>query len=309
MSPIGASTRALFSVVIPTYRRPKQLARCLEALASLDYPHDDFEVIVVDDGSADPPSAEVAAFRGLLDITLIPQPHSGPATARNTGAALARGRFLAFIDDDCAPAPTYLSRLADRFAAGPDRAVGGLTLNSLTAKLYSTASQMLVHYLYDYYNAVPEQARFFASNNLAVPADRFRAIGGFDSDFTQATAEDREFCARWLHNGYRMTYAPEIIVYHAHALTLAGFWRQHFRYGYGAFHFHRARAQKASSRIKVEPLAFYLGMLRYPFLHARSSQPVLLATLMIVSQLANAAGFVCEAAGRLAASGAATRGW
>src|SRR5919109_3753697 len=49
--------------------------------------------------------------------------------------------------------------------------------------------------------------------------------GGFDTTFR--TSEDRDLCDRWLHHAYRMIYAPEVIVSHAHPLTLRTFWRQH----------------------------------------------------------------------------------
>jgi GT2 family glycosyltransferase len=283
-----------FSIVIPTYARPGQLATCLQSLARLDYPRDRFEVIVVDDGSETPPEAVVASFCGHLDVTLLKQAHAGPAAARNTGAAQARGKFLAFTDDDCAPALDWLQSLAARFARASDCAIGGRTLNALPDNPYSTASQLLIAYLYAYYNADSDRARFFASNNLAMPADRFHAIGGFDTTYTRTAAEDREFCDRWLHHGYRMTYAPEALVYHAHALTFHNFWRQHFNYGCGAFRFRQARAQRACGRIRLEPLSFYLNLLLYPFSQAQGWRAPLLAALLGVSQIAHAVGFLWE---------------
>src|SRR3712207_1403127 len=92
-----------FSVIVPTYERPAQLAACLGALARLDCPAASFEVIVVDDGSAAAPGRRLDEFRDLLDVRLLTQANAGPAAARNRGASEARGSFLAFTDDDCAP--------------------------------------------------------------------------------------------------------------------------------------------------------------------------------------------------------------
>src|SRR5687767_5128657 len=100
-----------FSIIIPTYARPKQLAVCLEAIARLNYPRDRFEVIVVDDGSESPPEHVVKSFSERLSLTLLAQPNSGPASARNTGAWEAKGEFLAFVDDDCAPDAGWLRGL------------------------------------------------------------------------------------------------------------------------------------------------------------------------------------------------------
>ncbi|MDJ0691886.1 MAG: glycosyltransferase [Xenococcaceae cyanobacterium MO_188.B32] len=78
-----------FSIVIPTYNRPERLANCLNAIAQLDYLRDRFEVIVVDDGSRMPLNPITAKFEAHLSLHLIQQCNSGPASARNAGAATA----------------------------------------------------------------------------------------------------------------------------------------------------------------------------------------------------------------------------
>lgn len=287
-----------FSIVVPTYRRSQQLTDCLEALVRLDYPRDRFEVIVVDDGSEVPPEDVVAPFRARLPVTLVIQPHAGPAAARNAGAARARGCVLVFTDDDCAPAGDWLARLEARFAESPGRAVGGRTVNLLVDNPYSTASQQLIDCLYGYYNAGASGAGFLASNNLAMPAEHFRAMGGFDTDFPRAAGEDRELCYRWLHHGHRMIYAPEALVHHAHHLTFGGFLRQHFNYGRAAFHFHLKRMRRGEQRVRLEPLSFYLNLLRYPLSEGRGLRAARLMALLALSQVANALGYLWETTGR-----------
>ncbi|MBA2450110.1 MAG: glycosyltransferase family 2 protein, partial [Chloroflexi bacterium] len=144
-----------FSIVVPTYNRPRQLADCLQALAGLDYPRERFEVIVVDDGSATSLEPVVERFREKLSLTLIRQPNAGPAAARNVGAARASGQFLAFTDDDCRPSPDWLEAFAKSFGPRPDAALGGRTLNALPANAYSTATQLLLEYVNAYTHAAP----------------------------------------------------------------------------------------------------------------------------------------------------------
>ena len=283
-----------FSIIIPTFNRPLPLTHCLQCLERLDYPQDRFEVIVVDDGSESPAEAVVSSFSNRLDITLITQPHSGPAIARNKGAAHAKGEFLAFTDDDCAPAPEWLKTLVQRFNGTPDNMIGGRTLNALLQNPYSTASDLLIRYLYAYYNANPDQARFFASNNLTLSKVGFHQIGGFDMVFPRAGAEDREFCERWLRHGFRMAYAPEVLIYHAHRLTLRSFFRQQFNYGRGAFHFHQLRARRRLDHFRLEPLSFYVNMLRYPLAEIRGPRKYLVLALIVLSQATNTAGFLRE---------------
>ncbi len=105
-----------FSIIVPAHNRPDKLAKCLNALTSLSYPSDCFEVIVVDDGSTLPLEPVVAPFAVSSNIILLRQPNAGPATARNFGATKAKGTFLAFTDDDCAPSPDWLNVLANQFA-------------------------------------------------------------------------------------------------------------------------------------------------------------------------------------------------
>ena len=273
-----------FSVIVPTHNRPQQLCNCLAALARQDFPRDQFEVIVVDDGSE--PPAKVGP-----GVTLLRQPNAGPATARNTGAAHDRGTYLAFTDDDCAPTADWLTQLAARLTGAPQSMVGGLTVNVLTANRYATASQLLIDYLYRYYNSDADNVRFLTSNNLAMPAALFQTLGGFDSRLTQAAGEDRDLCDRWRHAGYAMRYAPEAIVEHAHALTLPEFWQQHFRYGQAAFYFHQQRARRGQGLIQLEPLHFYSRLLRYPFLRSRGLLACTLTLLLALAQAANASGY------------------
>ncbi len=299
---MAQSSLPFFSIIIPTYRRPDRLADCLHSLAGLDYPRDRFEVIVVDDGSQPTPDTMVDHFHRYFDVMLLKQAHTGPAAARNNGAAQAKGEVLAFTDDDCEPAADWLQTLAKRYTTKPDCAIGGRTLNKLPGNPFSTASQILIDYLYAYYNADPMQARFFTSNNMALPADGFHKIGGFDTIFPHAAGEDRELCDRWLNHGFQMIYAPEALVRHSHSLTCRKFWKQHFNYGRAALFFQRRRAHHGYGRIAREPLSFYLNIMRTPFKLTKGARAPLLAALLFLTQFANAAGYFAAVGGRIGRS-------
>lgn len=284
----------IFSIIIPTYNRPDRVSSCLEAISRLDYPANFFEVIIVDDGGVTPLDDLLAPFSERVRITLVRQDHAGVAIGRNTGAQHANGEFLVFTDDDCQPAPDWLKRLESCCSKENDCIIGGRTVNALPDNLFSTASQTLVSFLFSYYNVNPRHARFLTGSNLTVPARHFHALGCFDSSFYLMGAEEREFCDRWQYRGFRMVYAPEVIVYHSHYLTLRSFVRQHFNYGRGAFHFQRLFYARSRKRLKVEPLSFYLGMVRYPFLEGKFLRTFLLSILLCVSQAANFTGFFWE---------------
>jgi GT2 family glycosyltransferase len=293
----GGGTSPLdVSVVIPTYNRPDRLVRCLRALAAQDYPRERFEVLVVDDGGTAPLAPIVDQFRDTLTVTLVAQSNTGPARARNHGAARARGRWLAFTDDDCAPRRDWLTRLVACGQDSPDAIVGGHTINALRDNVCAIASQALIDYLYAHHasrNGIAPP--FFTSNNFIVAAERFRAVGGFDATFRLAAGEDREFCDRWQAQGGVLRYAPDAVIFHRHDLSLRRFWRQHTNYGRGACHLRRVRTRQGRAPIARERLWFYLRLVGYPLRQPGQWPAVRVAGLMALSQLANAYGYFREA--------------
>lgn len=285
----------VFSVVIPTCNRPQSLAGCLKSLAVLDYPREQFEVVIVDDGGKSPLDALVEDYSREIDLRHLRQENGGPASARNAGVRTARGRFIAFTDDDCAPATDWLSSLQERFRQHPDCAIAGRAENGLPQNVFSSASQLLIDYLCDYYNVDQEAHVFGTSNNLSFPRRSFLEIGGFDESFTQSAAEDRELIDRWVRSGNKLVYAREVTVSHFHSMDLLSYSKQHARYGRGAYRYHRARALRTADGVKPEPLRFYHDMLGYPFKRDHRPLRAMCISLLIGwSQVMNVLGFMRE---------------
>lgn len=274
------------SVIVPTRDRGEQVRACVANLRGLNYSRDAYEIIVVDDGSRVPLSLE-----GARVIRLDP---GGPARARNVGARVARGQVLAFTDDDCFPEPDWLWAAVQAWREHPGDLLGGPVMNALADNPWSEASQMLVSYLYEYYNGTGGGPQFFTSNNMVVGRADFWEVGGFDEGLLRAGAEDREFCDRWRFMGRRLRFVPEMRVRHAHSLTARRFWLQHFRYGRGAHYYHWVRARRWNQPLRVEPVGFYLKLLRYPLRTRRSMQAWGTVFLFVVAQVANALGFFTE---------------
>ena len=138
------------SIIVPTFARRAQLKRCLDGIVGLAVAEASFEVIVVDDGGPEPLDVLVASYAERLDVRLIRQSRAGPAAARNVGAAVARGRFLAFIDDDCRPEPGWLPAMIRELKQDDRRLLGGLVENALTKNPYATASEHISRFVYEY---------------------------------------------------------------------------------------------------------------------------------------------------------------
>ncbi len=284
-----------FSVIIATKDRPLALQLCLDALVQQRYPASNFDVIVVDDGSKTALNNLITVYADALNIHLLVQDNAGPGAARNRGSDIAAGKWLVFTDDDCCPASNWLTALDGATESYPSQVIGGLTLNALAKNIYAAASQSIQDIVYRHYNAQPLQARFFASNNLLIPAQLFSELGGFDTRFR--TAEDRELCDRCLFQGGQLVYVPQAIVYHAHPLTFWTYCRQHFGYGRGAYHFHRLRAQRGSGTMHQE-MKFHLNIrnwLAEPYRQYQDRRAITLAALLVCWQVANFMGFVFEA--------------
>jgi GT2 family glycosyltransferase len=290
----AAASSSSFSIVVPTYGRPARLGECLRSITSLDYDLQLVEVLVVDDGSdrTDDVESALRPFRDSLAMTLIRKEHAGPAAARNRGAASASFDYLAFTDDDCRPDSAWLKSFAARLAESPGSVVGGRIVNALESNPYSAATQVLVSYLYEY--SANRGSPFFASSNLAVPRDVFARLGGFDERFSLAAGEDRDFCDRCLHAGHRALYAPDAVVFHHHELTPVRFVRQHFNYGRGAALYHSIRGARRGERARLEPLKFYADLVAYPLVRAATPKPLRTALLLLLTQVANAVGFVVQ---------------
>lgn len=264
-------TAPRFTVVVPTFNRPGQLSVCLEAMAALDYPREAFEVVVVDDGGTAALEPVIAGVADRLDVRLVRQANAGPGPARNAGIHAARGRFVAFTDDDCQPHPAWLRAYEAVLRQFPDALVGGHTINRLTENPYSSMSQQIQDIVYRHYNADPAHATFFASSNIAAARDRLLAVNGFEANVRLIASEDRNLCDVWRFQGGPMRYVPAAIVYHAHPLTLGKYMRQHFQYGQGAYSYHRLRAERGSGSITTE-MSFHRNLDNWLFRPVREAK-------------------------------------
>ena len=293
--PVGPLDRSgfRFSVVVPTYNRPTQLAACVDALRRVERPGGALEIVVVNDGGVPLPtelSAPTGARDGGWELRVIEQANAGPAAARNAGANAARGALLAFTDDDCLPERQWLTAFDSALHAEPAALAGGRTINAIPS-VFAETSQLLADFVAAYFDG-GARGRFFTSNNMAVSREHFLAAGGFDASFPFSAGEDRELGDRWSAQGRPSVAVPDAIVQHAHALSAPRFARQHFTYGRGAAAFRQVRAG-AGRPVRVDP-GFYARSLAYPFSRGASVRAPLIASLILVAHAAYAAGLFWE---------------
>lgn len=291
-------------MVVPTRGRPAELAACVEALARLRYPAGRIEVVIADDGGDVPRSATGPLRDRGVAAAIVRTGRSGPGAARNAAVEAAGGDLVAFTDDDCAPREDWLDLLAAAASRNPGEAVGGRVVNTLVRNPFAVASQVTHDSAYAFHNDGAAGTTFLATNNLAMPREGLRRLGGFDPAFL--TSEDRDLCARWREQGGRLVYVPAAVVEHAHRLGPGSFLGQHFGYGRGARRFHSSRAA-AGGRGFRPSARFYRLLAGRALAEPGESARALVLSLTVAGQLAGAAGFVMEAAAARRGSGRTVR--
>ena len=291
------SQRIAVTVVVPTYRRPRQLRACLEALASQRL-YEPWEVVLFYEGSPEPPDPDVENLVTARGWRLIRQANAGPSAARNRGVREAQGECIAFTDDDCLPEPAWLETLLRGAQERPNVLVGGTTANGLTGDFFASTSQLIVDLVYDHFNADPDDGYFLASNNIICARECFLAVGGFDESFPRAGAEDRDFCDRWRMRDWPIVWRPEARVEHRHGQSFRQFVDLYIRYGRGAYRYQAIRKGRGSGSMR-EDLGFHKTLPRRAWrrLKRQGGVGAKIATVAALGvwQVANAAGFVLEA--------------
>lgn len=193
------------SVVVPTYRRHEMLKRCLAALDRQDVDPAKYEVLVCDDAAQESTQRLVSdiAARSRCAIRYLPVVgRHGPAAARNVGWRAAAGAIIAFTDDDCIPAPGWLTGGLSALDSGADAAWGRLDMPLRPQPTdYERDAAGLA-------NAV------FVTANCFCRREALEVVGGFDERFASAWREDSDLYFSLLEHGFCIRHAASAHVAH-----------------------------------------------------------------------------------------------
>jgi GT2 family glycosyltransferase len=195
------------SVVVPTYRRPDLLARCLQALARQTLFPADYEIIVCDDGPTAQAAQVVSALRtampgGPLIHYLEVFDTQGPAAARNRGWRWSRAAAIAFTDDDTVPEPGWLAAGLQAINAGAD-AVSGRLVMPMPRKPSDLER-----------DAAGLTSAEFVTANCFIRRSALLRVGGFDERFETAWREDSDLHFNLIEAGYVIVKASAAVVVH-----------------------------------------------------------------------------------------------
>ncbi len=185
------------------------------------------EILVVNDGSTDETASVVQRIPG---VRLINQANAGPAAARNCGAREARSSIILFTDDDCVPTADWIDAMLAPFADPEVVGTKGVYRTRQT-RLIARFVQIEYEDRYRIMAGLPE-IDFIDTYAAAFRRDRFLAMGGYDTSFPVACAEDIELSYRMSARGWKMKFAPEATVYHTHPDNLPGYLRKKYKFAF-----------------------------------------------------------------------------
>lgn len=198
----------LVTVCVSTRNRAHLLPRLLDALEVQTLRPEDFEVVVVDDGSDDDtwPTLQQRAVTSALRLVVHRNPVSrGAAAGRNVAWRAGTGRVCAFTDDDCLPMPDWLERGLAATAAGDVVLAGAV---EPPAEQWVRMTPFSRHLL-----VTPAVAKYGATANLFVRRDSLERVGGFDESFRRS-CEDTDLTIRLMKSGAAFAFDRDVLVLH-----------------------------------------------------------------------------------------------
>jgi len=221
------------SVIVPAFNASATIGQTLEALSRQDCSQV-FEVIVVDDGSDDDTAKIVGSF---ASVKYVHQDNAGPACARNHGAKLAQGEYLAFTDSDCIPHGDWISQLMDGFKVGeglkPDRKVAVVAGSYGIANPQSILARCIFkEILWRHNNLMPDFPNAFGSYNFCVKKSVFDTVGGFNTAYRRASGEDNDLSYKIIQSGSWIYFQRKALVNHYHTTKVFKYLKEQFYHGF-----------------------------------------------------------------------------
>ncbi|MFB9356758.1 glycosyltransferase [Actinoplanes nipponensis] len=269
--PNRVDTDELFSVVVCTRNRSESLPACLDRLAAVDHPAVEF--LIVDNAPADASTELLVKSYAAADerFRYLCEPRPGLSRARNAGLAAARGRYIAYTDDDVAVDAGWLRGLARGFQRRADVVcVTGLVGTASIAndseaycdarllswstrtspQLFDMSASRRSDALY------PFSAGIFGTGaSFAFDRERLVGLGGFDEALGAGTrtrgGEDLDAFVRVLLGGGAIAYEPSAVVWHHHRADEDSLLQQMYGYGTGLTAYLTKLVLHADTRMQV----------------------------------------------------------
>jgi len=247
-----------YSIIVPVYNRPDEVDELLESLCTQTCK--DFEVVIVEDGSATPCKEVCDKYAGCLDLHYYYKENSGPGQSRNYGAERANGDVLLILDSDVVAPEGYLEAVdeelrrqdSDAFG-GPDAAHDSFT-DVQKAISYSMTSFFTTGGIR---GGKKKLDKFYPrSFNMGIRRNVYAALGGFSK---MRFGEDIDLSIRIFKDGYRCRLFPGAWVWHKRRTDFRKFFRQVYNSGIARINLFK-KYPESLKIVHLLPAAFTVGM-------------------------------------------------
>ena len=219
-----------YSLIVPVYDRREEIDELLESLVTQK--HNDFEVVVVEDGSTERCDDIISKYRDKINIQYFYKENSGPGASRNFGMSKAKGDWFVIFDSDCLIPEHYLSAV-DNFLAkksvdtygGPDKAHESFT-NTQKAIDWAMTSYVTTGGIRGSDKSLDDyQPRSF---NMGIKREVFEKVGGYGKIWP---GEDPDLSFRIKKAGFSAGFIKDAYVYHKRRIDFRKFMQQVYKFG------------------------------------------------------------------------------
>lgn len=247
-----------YSIIVPVYNRPDEVDELLDSLTRQTF--NDFEVIIVEDGSAVPCKTVCDKYAERLAIRYFLKPNSGPGQSRNYGVERATGDYVLILDSDVVVPEGYLQAVDDELRREPCEAFGG---PDRAADTFTPTQKAISYSMTSFFTTggirggKKKLDKFYPrSFNMGVRRDVYNKLGGFSK---MRFGEDIDFSIRIFKAGCRCRLFPGAWVYHKRRTDFRKFWRQVFNSGIARINLYK-KYPESLKLVHLLPMVFTLGI-------------------------------------------------
>jgi glycosyltransferase involved in cell wall biosynthesis len=249
-----------YSIIVPVYNRPDEVDELLDSLTRQAYA--DFEVIIVEDGSALPCKDMCDKYASKLPLRYFVKENSGPGQSRNYGAERATGDYLIILDSDVVLPDGYLQAVEEELTLhGTCDAFGGADASHPS---FTPVQKAISYAMTSFFTTggirggKKKLDRFYPrSYNMGIRREVYAELGGFSK---MRFGEDIDFSYRIVEAGYKCRLFPEAWVWHKRRTDLKKFFRQVYNSGIARINLEK-RHPGTMKIVHLLPMVFTVGVI------------------------------------------------
>ena len=250
-----------YSIIVPVFNRPDEVDELLQSLCSQKLK--DFEVIIVEDGSAIPCKDVCDKYASILDLHYYLKENSGPGQSRNYGAERAKGEWLIVLDSDVVLPEAYLESVDSHLQnQGGEAAFGGPDASHPS---FTPVQKAISYSMTSFFTTGGIRGgkgkkldKFFPrSYNMGIRREVYQELGGFTK---MRFGEDIDFSYRIVEAGYKTALIPEAWVWHKRRTDFRKFFRQVYNSGIARINLTK-RHPGTLKLVHLLPTVFTLGVI------------------------------------------------